>query len=77
MQLTAPLRHHNTATKNQTIYWPHLLIWIGVIVEADPTVICDFREVFVIKLLEADVVGWPGNTQEHKILNSGILIEVN
>lgn len=58
--------------KNQTISGPHLLIRIGVIVESDPAVICDFREVFVIKLLEADVVGWPANTHEHKILNSGI-----
>lgn len=42
----------------------HLLIWVRIIVESNPTVICDFREIFIIKLLQADVVGWPGNTQE-------------
>lgn len=43
---------------------PHLLIWIRVVVESDPAVICDFREVFIVKLLQADVVGWPANTRE-------------
>lgn len=68
---SSALQH--SGKKNQIIYWPHLLIRIRVIVESDSTVICDFREVFVIKLLKADVMGWPGNTQEHKLLNSGIL----
>lgn len=48
----------------QTQERPHLLIWIRVIVESNPTVVCDFREIFIIKLLQADVVGWPGNTPE-------------
>lgn len=42
----------------------HLLIWIRVIVESNPAVVCDFREIFIIKLLQADVVGRPGNTRD-------------
>lgn len=42
----------------------HLLIWIRVIVESNPTVICNFREIFIIELLQADVVGWPGNRRD-------------
>lgn len=43
---------------------PYLLVWIRVIVESNPTVICNFREIFIIKLLQADVMGWPGNTSQ-------------
>lgn len=52
------------STKKVRLVCPHLLIWIRVIVESNPTVICDFREIFIIELLQADVVGWPGNRRD-------------
>lgn len=61
---SSALQH--SGEKKPTISWPHLFIGIGVVVESDATVVCDFREVFVVKLLEADVVGWPGNTREDR-----------
>lgn len=54
----------HTVKKKKKTKESHLLIWVRIIVESNPTVICDFREIFIIKLLQADVVGWPGNTQE-------------
>lgn len=65
---TYELQSHNDAISDfkwmKTWWRPHLLIWIRVVVESNPTIICDFREIFVIKLLQADVVGWPANTKD-------------
>lgn len=40
----------------------HLLVWIRVVVESYSTVICDFRQILIIKLLQTDVMGRPGRT---------------
>lgn len=38
----------------------HLLVWIRVVVESYSTVICDFRQILIIKLLKTNVMGRPG-----------------
>ena len=38
----------------------HLLIVVGVVVEADAAVVGDLRQILIIKLLQADVLGGSG-----------------
>lgn len=38
----------------------HLLAVVGVVAEAQATVIGDLRQVFIVKFLQADVLGRPG-----------------
>lgn len=44
------------------VFVSYLFIGIRVIVESYSTVVCDFRQILIIKLLQTDVMGRPGRT---------------